>query len=377
MIRFVVIINVFNQIIAMPDISSHKLFQPYILGPFSLNNRIVMAPLTRKRATLDHVPVPMMAEYYEQRASAGLIISEATNITHQAVGYPFTPGIWNDEQVEAWKPVIEAVHKAGGTIFCQLWHCGRHSHSSLQPDGLPPFAPSAVREEAQIGIVGGQADAEVPRAMTRDDILRTIDDYAIATKNARNAGFDAVEIHAANGYLIHQFLTASCNLRTDEYGGSFENRSRFLFHVLEAVISAWDADHTGIRLSPSYYKYGIYDPQAVELFEYVIRRLNNYPILYLHITEPYFPIPEKHAHLVEKVTEHFRPIYQGRMISCGNHTLESAIDTLDRDLAEMIVFGKPFISNPGLVDKLRDGIPLEPWDSSTFYTQGAEGYIDY
>lgn len=351
------------------------LFSPFHLGPVPLQNRIAMAPLTRKRATENHVPVPMMAEYYRQRAGAGLIISEATNISEEGVGYTYTPGIWSPGQVEAWKPVTEAVHQAGGKIYCQLWHCGRHSHSSMQPGGRLPLAPSAIADKGNVGTLKGYRPFEVPRAMTHEDILRTVSDYAGATRNAREAGFDGVEIHAANGYLIHQFLMQSSNIRRDEYGGSFENRSRFMFQVLEAVLEAWDPGHVGIRLSPSYYKYGMFDKQAVELFEYVIDRLNDHPMAYLHLTEPYFPIPPEHAHLLANVTAHFRKIYRGILLSCGNHTLESALETLDRDLADVIVFGKPFISNPDLVDKFRKGIPLTPWDTGTFYEGGEKGYL--
>jgi N-ethylmaleimide reductase len=319
----------------------------------------------------------MMEEYYRQRAGAGLIISEGTNISQEGVGYPYTPGIWNDAQVEAWKPVTEAVHKAGGHIFCQLWHCGRHSHSSMQPGGMPPLGPSPIPDGGQVGTLKGYQPAETPRAMAEADIERTIDDYARAAIHAREAGFDGVEIHAANGYLIHQFLMQSSNERKDEYGGSFENRSRFLFRVLEAVISAWDGDHTGLRLSPSYYKYGMSDPNTVTLFEYVIKRLNDYHFLYLHLTEPYFPIPEDFSHLLEAVAPHFRKIYQGTLLSCGNHTRESAMEFIDNDIADMVVFGKAFISNPDLVRRLKDDIPWTPWDTRTFYTRGAEGYIDY
>ena len=355
--------------------SPHPLFKPYQLGPFHLSNRIAMAPLTRKRATADHVPVPMMADYYALRASAGLIISEATNISHEGVGYPLTPGIWNKEQVEAWKLITGKLKDAGGRIFCQLWHCGRHSHSSMQPGSKLPLAPSPVTESGKVGTLHGPRPFESPQEMSHEDIRRTVDDYARATVNAREAGFDGVEIHAANGYLIMQFLMQSSNHRSDEYGGSFENRSRFLFQVLEAVISAWDGDHVGIRLSPSYYKYGMYDPEAVALFEYVIERLNEYKLLYLHLTEPYFPIPGEHSHLLPKVAEHFRKFYKGTLLSCGNHTRESAMDYLDKGLADMIVFGKPFISNPDLVNKLRDGVPLQPWDESTFYEGGRQGYL--
>lgn len=361
----------------IPKNSEHTLFKAIQLGPFELQNRIAMAPLTRKRATADYVPVPMMAEYYRRRASAGLIISEATNISQEGVGYPFTPGIWSDEQVDAWRPVTQAVHQAGGRIICQLWHCGRHSHSSMQPQGLPPLAPSPVMENGRVSTLLGPMPFEVPREMDREDIDRTLADYAHATVNAKRAGFDGAEIHAANGYLIHQFLMQSSNRRTDPYGGHFENRSRFLFQALETTISSWDADHVGIRLSPSFYKYGMYDTRAVELFEDVIRRLNAYPILYLHLTEPYFPIPDEHAHLLDRVTEHFRKIYKGRLLSCGNHTLESAMEIIDKDLADMVVFGKPFISNPDLVSRLRDGVPITPWDTGTFYEGGEAGYLDY
>jgi N-ethylmaleimide reductase len=318
----------------------------------------------------------MMAEYYALRASTGLIISEATNISQEGVGYPLTPGIWNREQVEAWKPVNDQLHEADGRLICQLWHCGWHSHSSMQPGNRPPLAPSPIKDSGMVGTFSGPQPFETPREMTRDDIRRTIDDYAKATVNARIAGFDGVEIHAANGYLIMQFLMQGSNHRQDEYGGSFENRSRFLFRVLEAVIAAWDGDHVGIRLSPSYYKYGMYDPEAVALFEYVIERLNEYKLLYLHLTEPYFPVPAEHSHLLPEVAPHFRKIYKGTLLSCGNHTRASALDFLDNGYADMIVFGKPFISNPDLAEKLRDGVPLEPWDESTFYEGGRRGYLE-
>jgi N-ethylmaleimide reductase len=355
----------------------HKIFTPYQLGPLDLQNRVAMAPLTRKRATVDHVPVPIMAEYYRQRATAGLIVSEGTNISQQAVGYTYTPGIWSDQQIEAWKPVTEAVHQAGGKIFCQLWHCGRHSHSSMQPDGKPPFAPSPLPDGGRIGTLKGYRPAEIPREMTKADIEKTVGDYAKATVNARGAGFDGVEIHAANGYLIHQFLMQSSNKRDDQYGGSFTNRSRFLLQVLEAVQDAWDEGYVGIRLSPSYYKYGMYDPQTVELFEFVIRQLNEYSFLYLHLTEPYLPLPEEFKHLLREVAPYYRKIFKGNLLSCGNHNRESAIGYLDNGLADMIVFGRPFISNPDLVKKLRDDIPLTPWDTGTFYTSGTTGYLDY
>jgi N-ethylmaleimide reductase len=318
-----------------------------------------------------------MTEYYRQRATAGLIISEGTNISQEGVGYPYTPGIWNREQIQSWKPVTKMLHEAGGKIFCQLWHCGRHSHSSMQPGGKPPLAPSEIPDEGMVGTLKGYRKAEIPKAMTQDDIDRTISDYAVAAANAREAGFDGVEIHAANGYLIHQFLMQSSNHRDDAYGGSFENRSRFLFAVLEAVVKAWDPDHVGIRLSPSYYKYGMKDPNTVELFEYVVNRLNEYRFLYLHLTEPYFPIPQEYTHLLHSVASHFRGIFKGNLLSCGNHTLDSAMEYLDKDLADMIVYGKPFISNPDLVRKLRDGLPLTSWDTSTFYTGGTRGYLDY
>jgi N-ethylmaleimide reductase len=357
--------------------SGHKLFKAFQLGPHHLQNRIAMAPLTRKRSTIDHMPVPIMVDYYRQRATAGLIVSEATNISHEGVGYTYTPGIWNNKQVEAWKPVTEAVHEAGGRIFCQLWHCGRHSHSSMQPDGKLPLAPSAIPDGGRVGTLNGYQPAEVPRAMTSNDIERTVSDYARAAFNAREAGFDGVEIHAANGYLIHQFLMQSSNERDDEYGGGFENRSRFLFQVLEAVISAWDGGHTGIRLSPSYYKYGMSDPHSVELFEYVIKKLNDYDILYLHLTEPYLPIPEEFSHLLLEVAPNYRKEYRGALLSCGNHNRESALNYIEQDIADMIVFGKAFISNPELVKKLINGTNMTPWDVSTFYTGGEKGYTDY
>ena len=353
-----------------------ELLSPIKIGNITLPNRFVMAPLTRRRANADHVPQPVMVEYYRQRASAGLIISEATAISPQAIGYNNVPGIYTPEQVEAWKPIPDAVHKAGGKILMQLWHVGRISHSLLQPGRQLPVSASAISAGEIINTPEGHKPMETPRALETREIAGVVDDYSKAAVHAIEAGFDGVEIHGANGYLIDQFLHSSSNQRTDIYGGSITNKARFLFEIVDVVTEAIGNNKTGLRLSPSNYRNGMDDPDSETLYSYVIEKLNHYNLSYLHLIEPLLPL-DKHPHLIKNVTKFFRPLWKGPLISAGNYTLKSGEDVLKQEIADMIAYGKLFIANPDLPERFAKEAPLNEPDTTTFYTGGEKGYIDY
>lgn len=352
------------------------LLEPFQLGDYHLKNRLVMAPLTRRRAGDGNVPVDIMATYYAQRASAGLIIAEASQISLQGIGYMNTPGIHTAEQVEGWKKVIRAVHENDGLIFLQLWHVGRVSHPLLQPGSQLPVAPSAINPGGELSTPLGKKPTETPRALELDEIPGIVEDYRKAAQNAKVAGFDGVEIHAANSYLIDQFLHDSSNKRTDKYGGSVENRARFLFEVLEAVISVWGSDKVGIRLAPSGTRYGMNDPDPAGLFGYVIEKLNNYNLAYLHLIEPLLPLDD-YPHFIREVAKHFRPLYKSTLMTCGNFTQEKGNNYLRKGWADLIAFGKLFIANPDLPKRFELNAPLNQPDVDTFYTRGEKGCIDY
>ena len=359
------------------DMQTHTdLFQPAQLGPYQLANRIVMAPLTRSRAGEDGVPRPLMAEYYAQRASAGLIITEGTNISPQGRGYAFTPGIYNDAQVEAWREVTKAVHAHGGRIFPQLWHVGRVSHPTLQPGGALPVAPSAIRPQATCYTAAGFTPCVTPRALATSEISGIIEQYRCAARNALAAGFDGVEIHAANGYLIEQFLRDSTNKRTDAYGGSRENRARFLLEVTEAVLGVCGGERIGIRLSPLSPVNGAdVDGNPEGTYAYVVEQLNTFHLAYIHI--------------IEGVTQGAREVpggfdlqilrraFNGRYIANNGYDLPLALEARRRDLADFIAFGRLYIANPDLVQRLRIGAPLNVPVRATFFGGGAAGYTDY
>ena len=354
------------------------LFTPFRLGKISIDNRIVMAPLTRSRASINGIPTPMMAAYYRQRASAGLIISEATNISRQGTGYPYTPGIYSNEQINAWKPVTEAVHMAGGRIFMQLWHVGRHSHPWYQDHAQAPVSSSAIRESGSIKTPEGIKETVVPRALKPDEIRNIVLQYGQASENAIKAGFDGVEIHGANGYLIDQFIQDGVNKRTDQYGGSIENRSRFLFEIIDEVTSRIGSDRTGLRLSPSGITLDISDSDPVGTFTYIINRLNRYPLVYLHIMEPFMDVSHLPNYLQDRdVTPYYRKIYKGVLMTNVKFDAESGEKVLREGNADLVAVGKPFISNPDLVEKYKNGAAITPWNTDTFYTQGEEGYTDY
>ena len=352
-----------------------SLFEPASMGNIQVENRVFMAPLTRNRASAEGIPHPLTAQYYAQRASAGLIVTEATQISPQGKGYLDTPGIHSLEQIKAWKEVTDAVHEKSGKIVLQLWHVGRISHTSLLPDGEVPVAPSAIRAQSQTFTETGMTDVSEPRALSIDEIKSVIADYAKAAQNAKDAGFDGIEIHGANGYLIDQFLQDKTNTRTDEYGGSAENRTRFLAEIIEAVLTIWDAANVGVRLSPTGTFNDMGDSNPLETFGTVIDKINTYNLAYLHMVEK-FPGIET-GDTQDQIVKTLRAKWNGFYISNGNYDRESAIEAIENDYADAITFGRPFISNPDLPKRLEIGAELTEADESTFYGGGAEGYTDY
>jgi len=359
----------------IPTSDLSDLFQAVQFGPYKLSNRVVMAPLTRSRAQKGDIPSAMAAEYYRQRASAGLIIAEATQISPQGKGYAFTPGIYNRAQVEAWKLVTEAVHKDGGCIFLQLWHVGRISHPSLQIDNALPVAPSAIKPEGQAFTEAGFVPFVTPRALELSEIAGIVAQYRQAAQYALDAGFDGVEIHAANGYLLDQFLRDGTNQRNDIYGGTLENRTRLLLEVTAAVVSVWGAERVGIRLSPISPANDIADSDPETLFSYVVQQLNAFDLLYLHLIEGVTGGPRQVEGGFD--LQHLRKLFNGLYIANNGYDRELAISARQQGLADLIAFGRPFIANPDLVARLKLDAPLNPLDNDTLYGGGAKGYIDY
>jgi N-ethylmaleimide reductase len=350
------------------------LFDPIQFGDIAASNRIIMAPLTRGRATRAHVPTPMMVDYYRQRASAGLIITEATGISQEGLGWPYAPGLWSDEQVEAWKPVTDAVHEAGGRIVAQLWHMGRQVHSSVI--GTQPVSSSATATRGQAHTYEGKKDFETARPLELDEIPRLIEDYRRAAAHAIKAGFDGVQLHAANGYLIDQFLRDNANFRDDAYGGSIENRTRLLGEVTQAIVEVVGAGRTGVRLSPNGDSQGVDDSNPVPLFTAAAARLDALGIAFLELREP-GPDGTFGRTDVPKVSPEIRKVFQSALILNSDYTAETAQQALDEGVADAIAFGRPFISNPDLPQRLRKDLPLAPDNARTWYSQGAEGYVDY
>jgi N-ethylmaleimide reductase len=352
-----------------------NLFSPYQLGNLELPNRIVMAPLTRNRAGEGNVPHQLNATYYVQRASAGLIITEATQVTPQGQGYPHTPGIHSPEQVAGWRLVTDAVHQHGGRIFLQLWHVGRISHPDLQPDGALPVAPSAITPKGEASTYEGQKPFVTPRALETSEIPEIVEQYRQGAANALAAGFDGVEIHCANGYLLDQFLRDGTNQRTDKYGGAIENRTRLLLEVTEAVISVWDANRVGVRLSPSGTFNDIHDSNPLETFGYVAQALNQFNLAYLHIFEA-TDADIRHGGTIVP-TSHLRERFTGTLIVNGGYTREKGDAVLAEKAADLVAFGLLFISNPDLPERLAVNAPLNQPDQATFYGGGEKGYTDY
>ncbi|MTH98982.1 alkene reductase [Roseibium sp. RKSG952] len=356
--------------------SDHKLFSPIKAGAIDLKNRIVMAPLTRNRARAeDDAPYEIHAEYYAQRASAGLIITEASQISPQGKGYAWTPGIYSDAQVAGWKKVTEAVHARGGKIVIQLWHVGRISHPVLQPGGADPVAPSAISANSKSFDGENFIDTTKPRALETGEIAGIVEDYRKAAANAREAGFDGVEIHAANGYLIDQFLKDGSNKRTDAYGGSVENRLRFLKEVVEAVTGELGADRVGIRLSPYSNANNITDSNPQETFVNAIDLLNRYGLAYLHLVEGQTGGPRDVPEGADLSDLYKR--FDGVKMGNNGYDRDLAVNRVEGGDVDLVAFGRPYISNPDLVERLAQNASLNPWDQSTFYGGGREGYTDY
>lgn len=354
-----------------------KLLQPFQLHDLTLPNRVVMAPLTRGRAGSERIPNALMAEYYVQRASAGLIIAEATTISAQANGWLESPGVYTDAMQEGWQGVTSAVHAAGGRIFLQLWHMGRASHSDFH-GGSPPVSASAVKIEGD-GIYTplGKKPYETPRALETWEIVNVVADYRRAAARARVAGFDGVEIHAANGYLIDQFLQSKTNHRTDDYGGSIEKRARLLRDVVEAVSAEWPAGRVGVRISPNGVFNDMGSPNFREQFAYVATMLDRMKLAYLHVVDG---LAFGFHKLGEPMTlAEFRSVFHGPLMANCGYSLESAEQAVTAGLADLVAFGRPYISNPDLVERFRHGWPLaEPADMAAWYSPtGARGYTDF
>jgi N-ethylmaleimide reductase len=360
-----------------------KIKQPlltnYKLGDLTLKNRLVIAPMTRSRCNnSNHAPSELQALYYKQRASAGLIITEGSQVSKRAVGYVHTPGIYAEAQVQGWKKVTEEVHKENGKIFIQLWHVGRVSHPDFH-DGELPLAPSAINPNSKSFTPQGFKDTVTPKEMTLEDIKTTIQEFKQAAINAKKAGFDGLEIHSSNGYLFHQFFNKCSNVRTDNYGGSIENRARFFFEVLDEMLKVFPENRIGVRFNPSMHNiHGIdIDQETIPLFEYVIQKLNNYKLAYVHLSEPFTDVSNV-TYAVQHIAKHFRPLYKGTLIINNNFDKEKGNKIIEDQLADLVAYGKLFISNPDLTERFAKNYPLAAWDTNTFYSNtGKKGYTDY
>nr|WP_320119010.1 alkene reductase [uncultured Marinifilum sp.] len=354
---------------------NNRLLSTFSIGDLDLKNRMVMAPMTRNRAGEGDVPTDLMVKYYEQRSGAGIIITEASQISPQAKGYPATPGIYSKDQIDAWKKITKAVHRKSGKIFIQLWHVGRISHPDFH-DGDLPVAPSAIKPAGQAFTYEGLKDFVKPRTLEISEIKNIVEDYRIAAKNAKESGFDGVEIHAANGYLIDQFLVDKTNKRTDEYGGSIENRSRFLFEILDAVTEILPSKKVGIRLSPSGLFNDMGDSNPVELFSFVIKKLDQYNLAYLHLIEPLMPIDE-YPQLIKNVLNYYGKLYKGIRMINGGYTKESGNKAIQDGLVELVSFGVPYLANPDLEKRFELDADLNEANQDTFYGGNEVGYTDY
>lgn len=353
------------------------LFSPMAMGALQLANRIVMAPVTRSRMAEDGVPNAMHATYYAQRASAGLIIAEATNISAQGRGYAMTPGIWSQEQVAGWKKVTDAVHAAGGKIVSQLWHVGRFSSVELQPNGEAPVAPSAIKAEGSTYTEKGFVEVSMPRALETSEIPGIIEQYKLAAENAKRAGFDGVEVHSANSYLLDQFLRDSTNQRTDQYGGSIENRARLTLEVTAAVVSIWGSDRVGIRLSPVTPDAGNTPPDSnvMATYGYLIQQLNRFNLAYLHFVEGATATSRTVPAGVD--LDALSAQFEGAFIGNNNYDLAMALERRAQGRIDAVAFGRLFIANPDLVERLRRGFELTIAPRESYYGGGAKGYIDW
>ncbi|WP_374415578.1 alkene reductase [Ectopseudomonas oleovorans] len=368
--------------------SINKLFSPTRIGPYDLRNRIVLPPLTRSRSSQPgNIPNDLMATYYRQRASAGFMVTEGTQIEPRGQGYAWTPGIHSQEQIEGWKKVTEAVHAEDGVIFAQLWHVGRVSHTSLQPNGDAPVAPSALPARSVTVFIetgpgtGTLADPSEPRALSTAEVKELVQLYATAARNALEAGFDGVELHCANGYLVNQFISAHTNCRTDEYGGSLQNRLRFLREITHAVADVVGADRLGVRFAPLFAStdelrvyLGLLEDNPHETYIEAVKVLEEIGVAYLSLAEAdWDEAPELPATFRNAVRE----VFSGRIIYAGRYTAERAAAAIEAGWADLIAFGRPFIANPDLPQRIANGWPLNPVDASSMYGGTEKGYIDY
>jgi len=361
----------------MSDTSTQNptLLTPFQLGPYTLSNRLVMAPMTRSRAGEGNAVTPLTVTYYEQRASAGLIVTEGTQVSEQGIGYPSTPGIHTAAQTAAWRRVTDAVHAKGGRIFAQLWHVGRISHPTMQPGGAQPVGPSAIAPAGQLYTATGMQPFETPRALELDEIPGVIEQFAEGARRALEAGFDGVELHGANGYLIDQFLRDGSNQRTDAYGGPIENRVRLLVEITEAVVKIWGADRVGVRLSPTGAFNDMQDSNPEATFGAAAEALDRFGLAYLHLgMVPGALDPASPNHSMLKV---LREKLHGPLVINGGYSLETGNAALAAGLADLVSFGVPFLANPDLAERFAEGVPLNTPDQSTFYSGGERGYIDY
>ena len=355
------------------------LFSPAELGPYHLSHRVVMAPLTRMRSDPGDIPSDLMVQYYSQRASkGGLIISEATPVSIRGYGYAGAPGIYSDRQIEGWRRVTDAVRAKGGRIFLQLWHVGRQSHTDLQPNGEAPVAPSAIAAEGYAYTKRGEVSFSMPRALELHEIPGIVQEFHAGAERALRAGFDGVEIHGANGYLPDQFLQDGVNRRTDMYGGSIENRSRFLLQVMEALVSVWGGNRVAVRIAPGGRWNGMSDSDPDALFDSVVKELNQFGLAYLHIIEPRVRgnvVTAEGQYAI--ASARLRKIFKGKIIAAGGFEPGTAEEVVEKGDADLVAFGRHFLANPDLPKRVQLGLPLNAYDRKTFYTFDAQGYTDY
>jgi N-ethylmaleimide reductase len=354
--------------------SHHHLFRPYRAGDLAFANRIVLAPMTRSRALAGNVPSPLAAQYYAQRASAGLLITEGTQVSPQGVGYIRTPGIHSADQVAGWKTITDAVHAAGGRIFAQLWHVGRISHPDFH-DGQLPVAPSAIRADGEAFTPAGRQPIPTPRALTLEEIPGVVEQFHLAAVNAKEGGFDGVELHGANGYLLDQFLRDGANARTDRYGGTIESRARFPLEVVDAVVGVWGAGRVGYKIAPYFSMFGMSDSDPVATFSHLAQELSRRGLLYLHVTEPAAgPMASSRE---PRITPMLRRLFGGALIVNGGYDRDSGEAVVAAGEADLVAYGVAFLANPDLPERFRRSAPLNQPDVATFYMGEERGYVDY
>jgi N-ethylmaleimide reductase len=363
--------NISRRTVAATQGELPNLFSSYNLGGLELRNRMVMAPMTRSRAIEGNVPNPLATTYYVQRATAGLMITEGTQVSPQGVGYIRTPGIYSPEQVAGWKLLTDAVHRAGGRIYAQLWHVGRVSHPDFH-DGALPVAPSAIAAEGEVFTVNGKTRMVTPRALELHELPGIVEQFRRGAENAKAAGFDGVELHGSNGYLLDQFLRDGSNQRTDSYGGSIQNRARLPLEVAEAVAYVWGAERVGYRVNPYFSMLSMSDSNPVETFTYLARELNRLGLGYLHVTEGVAGKPG-----TQRITPLLRQSFEGTLIANGGYDARTGNEAIARGEADLIAYGMPYLANPDLLERFRIGGPLNKPDMATFYAGEEKGYVDY